>query len=707
MHNPLWKLVVLTAVVAAGFVGIWHVQRNINQQPSTPDDVLAGFQSRTESPASESGEANPNSDFDFDIRLGQSEPLSMSSDDSSLASSQEQSRYAQASHQASRGTDSSGFPNGYAHAIADAGDPASPSQREASARPSTPGLSDTGGRGLDFRRQVRAAQSVAKPLPLPLDADSVDQKSAQPDPFALDSRESLAQFAPDSEYDLSATQSRNAGLPAETARGKGGRPADLAAADSKPRSPFDFETIAQRPAITNPPVRLASNSNDGSDSLPVLTSDGNGPSNHRSQNASSPPQLLPVDVGTTHRAPVLPLSFDNSSKQAAEAVRSGAENASEKTDAVAAAPFPGNTEPAEKTSPENRKPLPFASSLFEDTGAAHVTATSADNEKDSLKQQGEADTASQKSQPPTETKSDETKASEEESIPELKSADTESSPGSSQEPFLLDKPAPAHKEKTATELPTFDSLPDRAAAEKTEKSSNPKAGQLLPQSKAAPLKGEDGLAEHEETKPDAKAAATSERRTPKDVPPGPQRPNLSIEKTAPPNALLGKAMVYSITIKNHGISAAQGVLVEDQIPEGTDLIGTIPQAELYGTRLVWKIGTLRPNEEKKISVKVIPQKEGQIGSVATVSFVAEVAAETRITAPKLSLELTGPKKVKLGQQVMFQFQLRNNGNADATGIVLRNIIPDGLSHPDGNDLEYDVGTLPARSVAHRASGVDG
>ena len=60
------------------------------------------------------------------------------------------------------------------------------------------------------------------------------------------------------------------------------------------------------------------------------------------------------------------------------------------------------------------------------------------------------------------------------------------------------------------------------------------------------------------------------------------------------------------------------VVVEDRIPKGTELVGTSPQAELSGKRLVWNHEVLKPNEEKKISIKVIPKQEGPIGSVARV-----------------------------------------------------------------------------------------
>ena len=182
------------------------------------------------------------------------------------------------------------------------------------------------------------------------------------------------------------------------------------------------------------------------------------------------------------------------------------------------------------------------------------------------------------------------------------------------------------------------------------------------------------------------------------VPAGPQQPELKIEKTAPPKAVLGQPMIYNILVRNVGDSAAHEVIVEDQVPKGTQLTGTIPRGEMTENRLIWRLGVIPPGEEKKIAVRVIPVQEGQIGSVAKVSFVAEVAAKTVVAAPKLDLEFTGPARAVLGDPVTYHFKLANTGTGDAANVFLRNILPEGLNHPDGNDLEYEVGTLKAGEV---------
>lgn len=190
---------------------------------------------------------------------------------------------------------------------------------------------------------------------------------------------------------------------------------------------------------------------------------------------------------------------------------------------------------------------------------------------------------------------------------------------------------------------------------------------------------------------------TGEGTVRSDAPRGPQRPELKIEKIAPPNATLNQPMVYTIVIRNIGESAANSVLVEDQVPMGTKLSGTIPRAELTGKKLIWRLGTIKPGEQKEIQVKVVPVAEGQVGSIATVNFSAEVASRTTIATPKLSLKLTAAPQARVNETVTLNFQITNNGSVDASRVVLRNVIPENLKLADvaERDLEYEIGTIPA------------
>jgi uncharacterized repeat protein (TIGR01451 family) len=180
-------------------------------------------------------------------------------------------------------------------------------------------------------------------------------------------------------------------------------------------------------------------------------------------------------------------------------------------------------------------------------------------------------------------------------------------------------------------------------------------------------------------------------------PRGQQRPQLSIDKVAPQAAVLGQPMVYTIRVRNVGTIPAHQVVVEDRVPRGVQLDGTNPRAEMSEKTktLIWKLGTLESGQERTISVRIVPTNEGPIGSVATVNFSTEVSSHTVVSAATLRLELLAAERATLGQPVPFTFRVTNTGRTDATGVVIRNVLPAALRHSDGDDLEYAVGTLPA------------
>ena len=186
---------------------------------------------------------------------------------------------------------------------------------------------------------------------------------------------------------------------------------------------------------------------------------------------------------------------------------------------------------------------------------------------------------------------------------------------------------------------------------------------------------------------------------PREQAPAMQKPQLTIEKIAPEKAALGEPLIYKVVIRNVGAAAAREVTVEDQIPSGAQLHGTIPQAELAGDKLTWRLGTLNPNEERLIRVRIIPTVEGQLGSVATVNFIAEVGTQTDVTATRLHLEGASPQQARVGQEVKLGFKITNVGTTTAQNVVLRDLLPETLRHPGGNDLEYTVGELaPGKST---------
>jgi len=175
---------------------------------------------------------------------------------------------------------------------------------------------------------------------------------------------------------------------------------------------------------------------------------------------------------------------------------------------------------------------------------------------------------------------------------------------------------------------------------------------------------------------------------------GPQAPQLTVQKFAPAEIQVGKPATFRVTVRNSGNVPASAVEVHDQVPKGTRVISTTPKASrgVQG-ELVFVLGTLKPGDETSVEVQLMPLAEGEIGSVASVTFNADASARSVATKPQLVVETSAPERVLIGDEVTLTVTISNPGTGVATGVVLEERIPEGLQHPAGNDLEYEVGEL--------------
>ncbi|TWT37198.1 Large cysteine-rich periplasmic protein OmcB precursor [Posidoniimonas corsicana] len=176
---------------------------------------------------------------------------------------------------------------------------------------------------------------------------------------------------------------------------------------------------------------------------------------------------------------------------------------------------------------------------------------------------------------------------------------------------------------------------------------------------------------------------------------GRQQPSLAIQKFAPAEIQVGKPCKFLIKVRNVGQRPAKQVVVRDQAPAGVQLTSTTPQAQSAGDELVWELGEMAPGEEKTLAIEMTPMEEGQIGSVATVSFAAEASVQTKCTRPQLAIRMTAPSQVLVGQEQQIQIEIKNPGTGDATGVMILENVPENLRHAAGPTLEFEVGTLRA------------
>jgi len=176
---------------------------------------------------------------------------------------------------------------------------------------------------------------------------------------------------------------------------------------------------------------------------------------------------------------------------------------------------------------------------------------------------------------------------------------------------------------------------------------------------------------------------------------GAQRPAIIIEKLPPAAAQVGAVCKFITRVRNVGEQPAEEVLLIDQVPAGSRLVNTSPTAEQQNGELVWQLGTLASGEAREVEIEVAPTAEGNLGSVARVSFTTQASSRVRATQPQLKIVATAGSEVLVGRQHRVSIELTNAGSGDATNVMILENVPEQLKHEAGPALEFEIGTLRA------------
>jgi uncharacterized repeat protein (TIGR01451 family) len=180
---------------------------------------------------------------------------------------------------------------------------------------------------------------------------------------------------------------------------------------------------------------------------------------------------------------------------------------------------------------------------------------------------------------------------------------------------------------------------------------------------------------------------------------GAQTPSVVIQKRAPAEVRVGKPASFVVHVQNVGSVEALNVEVHDRVPAGMRLVDASPAPIQQGNLLMWELGAMPAGDERTITMQLIPEQEGELGSVARVSFEAAASVRTISTRPELKIVQQVPEQgVLIGQQLEIELEVSNPGSGAATGVVLQEDVPEGLEHPKGRQLDNALGTLAPGEV---------
>ncbi len=189
----------------------------------------------------------------------------------------------------------------------------------------------------------------------------------------------------------------------------------------------------------------------------------------------------------------------------------------------------------------------------------------------------------------------------------------------------------------------------------------------------------------------------------------PPAADLRLAKTAEPALVAnGQDVTFTLTVTNDGPDATSGVAVSDLLPAGLAYVSDDGVGAYDPDTGDWTVGDLGVDESAELRITATVTRPGEIVNTAEVIAsslpdpdsapdngepVEDDFAQAIVNADNradLSLSKSvNPTRVVLGDKAVYTLTLRNTGPDPATGVVVRDELPAGVSYLRHTGGAYD------------------
>lgn len=176
---------------------------------------------------------------------------------------------------------------------------------------------------------------------------------------------------------------------------------------------------------------------------------------------------------------------------------------------------------------------------------------------------------------------------------------------------------------------------------------------------------------------------------------------LMLHTVMPAQVRRGAEFGYEYHVTNITGGTLQNVAVTLESQSNLDVISATPAAMSGAAGNTWAIGDLGPCETQVIRVSARANDTGTAGNCVSVSYNNSLCAITQVVDPELTVAKTATPRVLRCDPITLTYEVCNPGTGVASGVVIRDTLPNGLTVNGSRTVEIPVGDLAAGECATR------
>ena len=161
------------------------------------------------------------------------------------------------------------------------------------------------------------------------------------------------------------------------------------------------------------------------------------------------------------------------------------------------------------------------------------------------------------------------------------------------------------------------------------------------------------------------------------------------------NPEAGKPCTMEITLKNLGALPLEELVLSQEWKTKPEILEVNPKPFIQESKWTWEIPELQPGTGKVFQFKVLAADKDNLTFKPAVAYKVATLKKNPEKKDGLLVQVQGPQWVRRGQRAVFDIVVVNLGLTPAENVTIRDKLPQGLRHPEGELIEATLGDIPA------------